>query len=263
MAFVLAGNGIYVAKQAGSAMTGKMGSADLIRAFGVNISKLNDPEKVKEILEKLGIVLFFIPFLTPDLRYRATFTPKLAQLGLRYYMPFHLAAFAWHPMNLTRRIYGVYSERYVKVLAELFQKLGYEKGLVFCGAGDIPEISNIGPTQIVEYTSNTLKEYIVTPQDLGVKQVTPEQIEVDSPEVGIVDFLKVIYGRDRGPKSDLVAINAASALYILDKVKSIREGVDIAYSALKNGRASAKFEEYVATLGNIDELHNWKQKAGI
>jgi len=53
---------------------------------------------------------------------------------------------------MRRRIYGVFDEKYLRPLAELFQKLGFTNGMVVHGVGGLDEISNIGPTKIVEFS---------------------------------------------------------------------------------------------------------------
>lgn len=119
------------------------------------------------------------------------------------------------------RIYGVLDEKYLRILVELFQKLGYKKGLTFHGVGGLDEISVKG---------------------------------------NIRDFLRVLYGQEKGPKRELVLANAAAAFYIAGKVGDLKEGVRMAASLIDKGKASAKLEEYVTEAGDINKLKTLKLK---
>jgi len=157
----------------------------------------------------------------------------------------------------------VFEDRYIRPLAELFQKLGYERGLVVYGVDGVDEISNVGATRIAELSRDVIHEYIVKPEDLGIKRSSPSDIQATTRETSISDFLRVLYGKDTGPKLDLVAVNVAGALYVAGKAKSIRDGIDPAVSLIKSGKAAEKFEEYIRGQGDYARLTQWKSRAGI
>lgn len=263
-AFILAAHGIPVAKQSFFAVTGITGSADLLQTFGVDPLKISiaGPENVKHIFEKTGLVTYAVHFLAkPEDQVGGTkFVNKRREIGLNFITPFHLASNVYSPFPMKYRVYGMFNDKYLRVIAMLFQKLGYIRGIVCYGVDGLDEISNIGPTKIVEFLHSELKEYTITPDKLGVKKVKPNEIKAVDREGNINDFLRVIYGKEKGPKRDLVAINAGAAFFILNEVKSFKEGTGLAIELLNNGQTADKFEDYVKTVGDIKKLKSSKEK---
>ena len=62
-ALVVAACGVPVAKHGNRAVTGKVGSADVLEALGVNIAM--SPDEAKAMLEKVGITFLFAPNYHP------------------------------------------------------------------------------------------------------------------------------------------------------------------------------------------------------
>ena len=59
----------------------------------------------------------------------------------------------------------------------------------------------------------------------------------------IKDFIRLLFGQDKGPKRDLVAINAAAGFYLTGKVKNLKEGTLLAIELIENGKAAGKLEK--------------------
>lgn len=263
-AFILASAGIYVAKQAFYAVTGFTGSADLMGSFGVdviNISK-KGTQSVIDILKETGIVTYVAQFLGhPDKsKGIAHWANKRREIGLNFTTAFHLAANAYTPIPLERRIYGMFDKKHLRVITELFQKMGYKKVMVFHGDDGIDEISNVGTTSICELSNDMIKEYSIVPEKLGIKRAGIDDIRAISREENIADFLRVIYGKNKGAKADLMYINAAAALYIMDKVSTISEGINFGRSLVNDGKASEKLEQFVKIHGDINRLEALKKQ---
>src|SRR5438874_12462397 len=98
-------------------------------------------------------------------------------IGLTYPTPWHLVSLMYSPFEMKTRVYGVFSEKHVRSLAEIFQKLGYERGMVVHGLDGLDEISNVGPTRIAEFKGGDLVEYTITPEDMGVKKASVSEIQ--------------------------------------------------------------------------------------
>jgi len=245
-------------------VTGITGSADLLQTFGVDPLKISfgGPENIKKILEKTGLVTYVAHFLAkPEEQIGITnWVNKRQEISLNFITPFNLAANVYSPLPMKYRIYGMFNDKYLRIIAELFQKLGYKRGIVCYGVDGLDEMSNIGPTKIVEFLHSELKEYTVTPDKLGIKKAKPNEIKATSREGNISDFLRIIYGKELGPKRDLVAINAGAAFYVLNEVKSFKEGTKLAIKLLNNGRVADKFEDYVKVIGDIKKLRLSKGK---
>ena len=56
-----------------------------------------------------------------------------------------------------------------------------------------------------------------------------------------------MHGIELGPKRDAVLLNAAAALFVAGKTKSLAEGWDLAESTIVDGKAIAKLAELTAS----------------
>lgn len=258
VAFILASLGIYVPKQSFFAVTGVTGSGDLLGAFGVDVMKisLSGIDKITELLQKTKVATFVVNFVAnpEEIKGVLTWAKKRQELNLNHVTIFHLAANVYNPFPMKNRIYGVFDSKYLRVLAELFQKLNYERGLVFHGEGGLDEVSNIGKTRFIEFSTSSLKEYELSPNDFGVRVAKQKEIQATSKEKNIQDFLKIIYNKEQGPKRDLVAINTSAALYALSRIKSWKEGTELAKKQLESGEVAQTFENYIRVAGDSNLL---------
>jgi len=261
--FIVAAVGVTVAKQAGYAITSPTGSGDIFRAYGVDNLKLSK-KQVEKTLEEVGICPYFISALSPKLKNRSDLSRKVfVENKLHIRSPFHLAAFAYSPTRLKKRIYGCYSEKYLEILAELFIKLGNERTLILHGVGGIPEASNVGKTIIIEQTQTRVKKYTVSPDDFNLKTSEINEIRTGGRVRNIIDFLRILYGKEIGAKRDIVLANASASLYVMGKVKDFTHGTKLAKEIIYKRLASKKLEELIQYLGDQTLYNNWKKKAGI
>lgn len=261
--FIVSGAGYTVAKQAALGVTSPTGSADIFNAFGIEVYSLK-LNQVNDALEKIGICPLYIAAMSPKLANRSLITRKvLIEKGVRIKTPFHIASFAYSPTELKRRIYGCYTEKYLDVLGELFFKLGNERTLILCGVDGLPEASNVGKTLVVEQKGKSIKRYTLSPEDFGLKKAKIDDIKTGGRERNIIDFLRILYNKEKGPKRDIVLANTSASLYVMDKVKSLTEGVKMAGEVIDEGLAFKKLEQLVKMLGDENKLKEWKKKAGL
>ncbi len=263
--FIVSAAEIPVARQSFYAVTGLGGSADLFKAFGIDIINTSNARTLKNTLETIKISPYAADFFISHKRLKPTLTfiNKRNKIGLQYLSPYHLAANLVTPIKMEKRIYGIFDNKYSIMLAELLRKLGYKRALIVCGIGGLDEVSNIGKTEFVELRDNKIKKYTLSPKDFGIKKAIYEDIKAGSAEQNVIDFLNIIFNKDKGPKRDIVLMNAACSFYIVGKVKSFKEGVNLAKQILEDGRASEKLNQLVNSLGDTKKLDSWKKKSGI
>jgi len=258
--FIVAAAGYKVAKEAFYGVTSPTGSADIFLAFGIDIRKISK-NVLEKTIKKVGICPYFGSFLSPSLANINQIDRKIfVDKRLHIRSPFHLATNIYSPALLKYRIYGCYSEKYLEVLGELFSKLGYERSLVFYGYPGIPEISNVGKTIVVEQNGKKFKKYILTPSSLGIRRAKPEDIKTGGKEQNIIDFLRILQGKERGPKADLAAINAAAAFYVLGESETIASSVPKALGIIKSGEGFRILERLVQAAGQPKLLQAWLTK---
>ncbi len=263
-AFIISAADITVVKQSFYAVTSVGGSGDLFRELGVDVKKTSDAKIMEKAIKQVGFVPYVDSFLiSPDKIPGYNFFEKRAEIGLNYLTPYHLASNVLSPIKMERRVYGVFDNKYSKILAQLLQKLGYKKGLIVYGVGGLDEVSNIGDTEIVEFTEDKLDTYTVSPEDFGIKKANYDDIKAISAEQNVIDFLRILFNKEKGPKRDIVLMNAAASFYIMDKVSDFKDGVELAKRILEENKAANKLTELVETIGDIEKLNQWKKKAII
>lgn len=261
--FIVTGAGFCVAKQAYWGITSPTGSADIFKSFGIDIFNLS-LKQVERALEKIKICPYFITAMSPKLKNRKLLFQNLyVTKGIRITTPIQVIVFAYSPTQLKKRIYGCYSEKYLDVLGELFTKLGNKKTLVLHGIDGIPEASNVGKTLVVEQNRNKIKRYTLIPNDFGLRKAKVDEIRTGGRERNIVDFLRILYGKEKGAKRDLVLANASAALYAMGKAKNFEDGTKLAEQILEEGLPFKKLEQLVDILGDRKQYLEWRVKAGI
>jgi anthranilate phosphoribosyltransferase len=254
-AMVVAAAEIPVAKQAYRAVSGLLGSADILTRVGVALPE--DSASVVTVLNKVGIAPVEYATFFPGMEVRLQAMQRIRQLGLRLPTPSHLVAVVPSPIRLATRTYGMFTDRHLETVARIFVDLGCRRGMVFCGDG-IPEITTVGETKVVEFAPDSIRKYVLTPRALGLAAARPEDLEMDSEAHSIRTFLGVVSGVMKGAAHDIVAANAGASLYVNGVAASISDGVDHAGAILESGRALEKLKQLAfstAGFAGLDRLN--------
>jgi anthranilate phosphoribosyltransferase len=262
--FIMAAGGLVVAKQSTRGYTGTTGSRDMFVALGVDIPLTNgDPRIVEKALEVVGLFPFYYPAFSEKFSNRVKFFTKLREIGLTFVTPWHLTSWVYSPLPLKYRVYGMFTDKYLEDYARLYSELGYEHVLIVNGVDGLDEVSNIGETKISELMNGKIRNYTISPKELGIKASKKEEILSKGADENALDFIRVIYGKEHGALTDLVAINAGVAFYATNKTKSMKEGTELAFELIKSGAASKKMQELVSYAGKQEMLELLLKKAGI
>ncbi len=234
--FIIASAGVRIAKHGNRAASSKSGAADCLEALGINIQQ--PPEKCVSLLDEVGICFMFAQIYHKSMKYVA---PIRKELGIR--TVFNILGPLTNPAKPTRMLLGVYDDYLVRPLAEVLTSLGVRDGLVVHGQDCLDEISIGAPTSVCEFHSGKYDMYTITPEDFGLSRSTKEDILGGSPQENAADTLAILRG-ERGPKRDIVIMNAGAAIYIAGKAKSINEGIELAEKLVQSGDAMKKLEAY-------------------
>lgn len=262
-AFVVAGAGVKVAKQGSTAVTGLTGSVDVLQQFDVDIRHRDEPDKIKFLLENIGISTAQNFLNGGRNNSRPQFLAKMKSVGLTFVSPFHFVGGIPSPVDLKYRLFGCFSSEYQDLIADLLIKMGYWRGFVVTGQDGLDEISITGPTDILEFSRNKKKKYSITPDELGLYRSSLEDLRSTSAEGNVIDFVRIIYAKERGPKRDIVLANSAACLFIVGKAPSLYDGVQMAAGVIDAGLAREKLEQLIALSGDSSALRKWERKAGV
>ena len=242
-AFVVAGAGLRVAKHGNRSVSSRCGAADVIEALGVNLQAT--PEVMARCLREIGIAFLFAPALHPAMKH--AIGPR-REIGIR--TVFNILGPMSNPAGARHGVLGVYSPDLVPVLAEALAQLGAERIFVVHGRDGLDEITLTGPTLVGDVAGGAVRLYDLAPADAGLPVCRREELAGGDAAENAVRTKAILTGAERGPKRDVVLINAAAALIAGGAARDWRSGVAQAASAIDSGAAAAKLDALVrATRG--------------
>lgn len=246
-AIVAAAAGAKVAKHGNRSVSGLCGSADFLEYVGIDLNA--PPEKIQKTIEDTGIGFLFAPAFHPAMKNVA---PARKAIGIR--TVFNLVGPLSNPCtNISGQVIGVFEPSLMETLAEVC--MGYVNEAIIVHAVDgFDELSNTCENDIIWVTEGKVKRLSLNPKVLGMQPARAEQLVVNSREDSIKSTLEVIYNKAPREKEDMVVINAAAALAVGKVVADLKEGVNVARRAIKEGQAKEKLAQLVRSCGDSDKL---------
>jgi anthranilate phosphoribosyltransferase len=245
--FVAAGAGVPIAKHGNRSLTSKAGSADVVEALGVRLDL--EPHEVRRTIETIGIGFMFAPLFHSAMKH--AIGPR-REMGAR--TVFNILGPLTNPAGAQAQLMGVYDAALTKKLAHVLKKLGCRRAMVVHGLDGLDEISTIGKTQVSELKGGQVKTYKISPEKFGIKRTNKNEIAGADLNENARIMLRVLRG-ERGPRRDIVVLNAAAAIVVSGKARTMREGIAIAERSIDSGKAYEKLEQLVeATGGDIGKL---------
>ncbi len=236
-ALVAAGAGVHVAKHGNRGITSKCGSADVLAALGVNIEA--GPECVARCIKEAGIGFMFAPKYHPAMKY---VQPVRKALGFRTVFNF-LGPLA-NPAGAQAQVLGVADEALMSVVAEALNLLGVRRAMIVHSNG-LDEISTMGPTKITELKAGNMTEWTLYPGDCGIKMTTLDTLISGDSKSNAQIVRNILSGKDKGPRKDIVVLNAAAAIIVGGRANDFGSAVRIAEQSIGSGAAMERVEKLV------------------
>lgn len=237
-AFVAAGAGLMVAKHGGRAVTSRCGSADVLRALGVNIEATAG--RMEECLREAGMAFLFAPTLHGAMRHAA---PVRRALGIRTI--FNILGPLTNPAGARRQLLGVFSAHLTEVMARVLRNLGSERALVVHGEDGLDELTTTERTRVSELGEDgEIRTYYIGPEDVGLMRASAEDLRGGEPEENASIILEVLRGVG-GPRRDIVVLNSAAAITAGGRCRTIRDGCALAEEAIDSGAALERLRRLV------------------
>ena len=168
--------------------------------------------------------------------------PVRKMLGIRTI--FNILGPLTNPAAASLQVMGVYEEGLVRPMAEVLSNLGVRRGMVVYGEDCLDEISLSAPTKVCEIKDGTFEEYVITPEEFGLKRCSKKDLAGGSPEENAAITREILSGK-KGPGRDAVVLNAAAALSIAKENLSMKEGVALAEELIDTGKAKEKLETFI------------------
>jgi anthranilate phosphoribosyltransferase len=240
VAIVLAAGGVTVAKHGNRAITSQSGSADVLDALGIPTNLT--PEQAAKSLRDQQFAFFFAPLFHPAFKHLIPVRKLCAERGYRTI--FNFLGPLLNPAEPTVQLLGVSRPELCEPLAQVLQQLGSRRAMVVSGrVGEafLDEISTLGETTIAEYYQEKgFNSSQMDPAHFDLQTATLDHLRGGNRDENATILREILSGHDRGPKRDAVLLNAAAALFVAGKAKSLTEGWDRAAELIDRGTALAK-----------------------
>ncbi len=233
-ALVAAAAGIPTAKHGNRAVSGRVGAADVLEHFGVNLEL--EPPALRRCLTEAGICFVFAPAYHPVLARLAVLRRTLAVRTI-----FNLMAPLANPARPRFQLLGVAEPILLDPLAEALAALGVHHALVVHGHDGLDEISLAAPSSVIEITNGAVRRFEITPRAFGIREADPAALlTADAKEA--VQILRAALAGDPGPARDILALNGGAAIYAGGGAPTLADGVRRAQEILAAGRPLATIE---------------------
>lgn len=233
-AVVVAGAGVPVAKHGNKALSSRSGAADALAQLGVSI--MVPAAVAQRALDACGLCFMMAPMHHPATRH---VQPVRVELGTR--TVFNILGPLTNPAGVKRQLTGAFSRAMLRPMAETLRALGSEAAWLVHGADGTDELSIVGPSAVVALAHGEIHELEIVPEDAGLPRHPLEAILGGTPAANAGRFRALLDG-ERGAYRDAVLLNAAAALLIAERARTLREGVEQAAASIDGGHAKAKLE---------------------
>ena len=227
-AFVAAGAGASVAKHGNKSVSSKCGSADVLKVLGVNIEL--QPKQVEKCIEEVGMGFMFAPLFHPAMKHALS---ARKEIGIR--SVFNILGPLTNPANAKSQLIGVFNPELLTIFAEVLKNIGISHAMIVHGSG-LDEITVCGKTKVCELKNGSIRNYEINPSDFGIKLSSIDQLKGGCAEENSNIILEILKG-GKGPKRDIVLLNAAGALFTAGIAKDFKHGIELASKSIDSGNA--------------------------
>ena len=238
VAFVVSAAGVPVAKHGNVGVTSTSGSADVLRALGVNVEL--EPSAVAECLDEIGVGFMFAP-----LHHRAT--KRVAQVRRSLQVPtiFNLLGPLTNPAAAPFQVIGVAREGASEKVARAVSALGTTRTWVVRGKDGLDEITLDGTTEAFEASPDGIRQFEIHPSDFGFEESGVEALRGGSAQDNARTIRSILGGETKGAARNLVIMNSAAALVVAGRAADLRDGARLALESIASGASLRKLDQFV------------------
>ena len=236
-AFVAAGAGAYVAKHGNRGITSRCGSADVLEELGVKIDP--GPEVVAECIREAHVGFMFAPKFHPAMRF-----VQPIRKSLDFRTAFNILGPLANPAGVKAQVMGVADAELIERIAESLRMLGARRAMVVHGQG-MDEISLLGKTKIVELRDGEIATLELDPTDYGIASASIDTLGSGDAIANAALIRLILSGKDRGPRRDIVLLNAAAAIIVAELADSFEKAIPLAAASIDEGKALHCLERLV------------------
>lgn len=235
VAIIAASGGVKIAKHGNKAVSSKSGSLDVLQELGIRTDY--SKEESEKIIEEKGMSFLLATTYNGGMK---NVGRERGEIGTRTI--FNMLGPLLNPANLTGQLMGVYDSSLLETVAEVLLGLGLDRALVVHGNDGLDEITTTTTSTVCEVKDGKINKYIFDPTKYGIELANIEDLAGGAPEENAKIIIDILSGV-KGPKRDIVIVNAGAALYVAKIVDSIEDGINLANELVDSGKALKKYEE--------------------
>lgn len=235
VAFIVAALGIRVAKHGNRGSVKRNGSFDLLEILGISLSALT--ERSVEILQTTGLTFLFARDWHPSF---GIFASARAEVGAP--TVFNLLGPLLNPSRPIHKMVGCGHPAVAFVIAEALAELEV-RALVVTGSDGLDEITLAGTSQLIE-VHNSITTRQIVPEEFGMETVQVSDLAGGDARANAYEFLAILSGQGRKHIVDLVTLNAAFALSLVNTNYSLEQAISLIQTALADGTVEAFFRDF-------------------
>ena len=241
-AFVVAGEGVPVAKHGNKAATSNSGSADVLSSLGIEPAV--DATTAERCLNEIGICFMYAPNF-----HRLSPTLAKVRRSLGFPTIFNCVGPLCNPANAPHQLIGVWQKKMVSKIANALARLGARKSWIVHGEDGSDEISISGRTFVAEVENGEVRDFEITPGDVGVSPTSMNGLSVKTPAESAAVIREIFEGKRKDSAAEsLVLANASVAIYLAGRGDDPREASSFALDAINNGHAFKKMSALAAAV---------------
>jgi anthranilate phosphoribosyltransferase len=237
-AFVVAGAGITVAKHGNRSVSSRSGSADVLSMLGVKIDL--EPSRVADCIDEVGIGFLFAPLYHGAMKQCAGVRQEM---GIRTIL--NVLGPLANPAGATHQVLGVYDAKWTDILGRVLLELGSQHCFVMHGLDGLDEITLSDRTRVAEGKGGVVSSYFIAPEEFEVRRAARKEFVGGSPEENARVTKEILQGR-KGARRDIVCLNAAPAMVVGQKSKTLTDGFRLAQQTIDSGAAFEKLDRLIA-----------------
>lgn len=238
VSLLLAGAGCHVAKHGNRSITSRSGSADMLEKLGVRLDL--SPEQQVKMLEECGFTFIFAIYHHPAMKFVMPIRKSIPHRTI-----FNILGPLSNPAGVEKQFVGVFDPSFVPKIAKALRRLGSKRAMVVSSRDGLDEISLGAPTDAAVLEGERLRLETIEPVEYGFDRVPPETIAGGDALENAKITRQILSGELKGPKRDIVVLNAAGALIVDGMAGDFEEGIAIARETIDSGKAAQALEKIV------------------
>ncbi len=138
----------------------------------------------------------------------------------------------------------MYAPELTEMFAQTLRLLGSRQAYVVHGHDGLDEITICAPTRVSELKDGQVRTFNLDPSTYFGEPAKAEDLAGGDPAANAAITTAVLAG-EKGPRRDVVLLNASAALVAAGKAEDFGDGIELAGKSIDEGAAKAKLDALV------------------